>query len=82
MVRIMKIVKVSKKYQVTIPKEVREKIGIQVGDKVTVRVEGKRIIIEPIIREKDDPVKRMLSLVDKPININAVKLVEEFWNED
>lgn len=78
----MKIVTVSRKYQVVIPKDIREKMGIRAGDKVVVRIEGKRIVIEPIIRKGDNPVKNMLSLVDKTINIDAVKLVEESWNED
>jgi len=78
----MHIVTVSKKYQVVIPKDIREKMGIKAGDKVIIRIEGKRIVIEPIIREKGDPVKRMLSLVDKPLNIDAVRLVEESWDED
>ena len=78
----MHIVTVSKKYQVVIPKDIREKVGIKAGDKMIIRIEGKRIVIEPIIREKGDPVKRMLSLVDKPLNVDAVRLVEESWDED
>ncbi|MHA1589721.1 MAG: AbrB/MazE/SpoVT family DNA-binding domain-containing protein [Candidatus Njordarchaeales archaeon] len=78
----MKIVTVSRKYQVTIPKDIREKLGIKVGDKVIVRLEDKRIIIEPIVKEKDKPLKRLLSLIDKPLDIDAVKLVEESWNGD
>jgi len=78
----MEIVTVSRKYQVTIPKRIREKIGIKVGDKVIMKIEGNKIIIEPIIRDRGNPVKNLLSLVKKPINIDAVKLVEESWNED
>jgi len=78
----MYTVTVSKKYQVTIPREIREKVGLRVGDKVLVRVEGRKIIIEPITSVEGDPVKRMLSLVKKPIDVDAVKLVEESWHED
>ena len=78
----MKIVTVSKKYQVVIPKDIREKLGIRAGDKVIIRMEGKRVVIEPVIKDKSNPVKRMLSLVNKSINIDAVKLVEESWDED
>ncbi len=78
----MKIVTVSKKYQVVIPKDIREKLGIRAGDKVIIRMEGKRVVIEPVIKDKSNPVKHMLSLVNKSINIDAVKLVEESWDED
>ncbi len=78
----MKIVKVTRKYQITIPKEIREKLGIRVGDKVIVKISGNKIIIKPVIKNRESPVKHLLSLVKKPIDIDAVKLVEESWDED
>jgi len=46
-------VKVTRKYQVTIPQEVREKIGVNVGDELFVREEERRIILEkPIDLDK------------------------------
>ena len=78
----MKTVRVSRKYQITIPKEIREKIGIKIGDRLLVRLEDKRIIFEPIIEKKRDPVKHMLNLIKKPQDIDAVRLVEESWDED
>ncbi len=76
------VVKVTRKYQVTLPKEVREKLGIRIGDSLRVRVDDGRIILEPVIPRKKNPVKDMLNLVTKPINVDAVKLVEESWDED
>ena len=76
------IVRVTRKYQITIPKRIREKLNIHVGDSLKMRVEGEKIIVEPIITRVKDPVKDMLSLIDKPLNIDAVRLVEESWNED
>ncbi len=76
------IVRVTRKYQITIPKKIREKLNIHVGDSLKMRVEGEKIIVEPIITRVKDPVKDMLSLIDKPLNIDAVRLVEESWNED
>ncbi len=46
-------VKVTRKYQVTIPEEVRNKIGVTIGDELLVREEGEKIVLErPIDLEK------------------------------
>jgi len=45
--------KVTRKYQVTIPEEVREKIGLRIGDELLVREEEEKIVMEkPIDIEK------------------------------
>ena len=44
----MPTVKVTRNAQVTLPREVREKLGIKRGDRVVVRVENRRIIMEKI----------------------------------
>jgi len=46
-------VKVTRKYQVTIPQEVRRKVGVSVGDQLLVREEERKIILEkPVDVEK------------------------------
>lgn len=47
----MKKVKVTRSYQVTIPVEVREKLGIEIGDEFIVKVEGDRIVMEKVREE-------------------------------
>jgi AbrB family looped-hinge helix DNA binding protein len=42
----MEEVKVTRNYQITIPYDVREKLGIKIGDKLVVYVEGDKIIIQ------------------------------------
>lgn len=42
----MNIVKVTRKRQITLPKEVCEKLNISPGDYVKVFVEGSRIVVE------------------------------------
>jgi len=42
----VKKVKITRSYQVTIPVKVREKLGIEIGDELIVRVEENRIIME------------------------------------
>ena len=49
----MTVVTVSPKYQVVIPKDVREKLGIQPGQKVEAFAFGNRIELVPI-----EPVER------------------------
>ncbi len=70
---------VTRKYQVTIPKEVREALGIKMGDKLIVKVEDGKIIMEPV--RAQDALKRLSTLADRylggPRAIDAVKLVEE-----
>jgi antitoxin PrlF len=38
--------RVTRKYQVTIPKEVRKKVGVEVGDELTVMNKGELIVLQ------------------------------------
>ena len=42
------VVRVDRKGRVVIPKDLREKVGIREGSLVQVRVEGGRVVIEPV----------------------------------
>ncbi len=75
-------VKVTRKYQVTLPREVREKLGIRIGDYLKVKVIGDKIVLEPVVSRRRNPVEDMLSLVKEPVDVDAVRLVEESWDED
>ncbi len=70
---------VTRKYQVTIPKEVREALGISVGDRLIVRVVDGKIVLEPI--RGSDALKKLSTIADRILGgskkIDAVKLVEE-----
>ena len=46
--------KVARRYQITIPEEVREEIGINVGDLVDVRSQEGRVVIEKLGRSWDE----------------------------
>ncbi|MCD6357456.1 MAG: AbrB/MazE/SpoVT family DNA-binding domain-containing protein [Thermoproteales archaeon] len=78
----MPTVKITRKYQVTIPKEIREKLNLRVGDLLRVEVEGDKIILKPVIKPRENPVEEMLNLVREPLDVDAVKLVEESWEDD
>jgi len=73
-------VKITRKYQVTIPENVRSKLGVKIGDKLIVRSEGKRIIMETP-QLISNPSDVLWNLFGKPLSIDATKLVEESWNK-
>ena len=50
-------VKVARRYQVTIPREVRERMDLSVGDVVEIRYEGGRIIIEKVLERWEDVMR-------------------------
>jgi len=43
----MALVRIKEKYQVTLPAALREKAGLEVGDLLDARVEGKKITLTP-----------------------------------
>jgi antitoxin PrlF len=73
-------VKVTRKYQVTIPQSVRSKLGVKIGDKLIVKSEDKRIIMEAT-KSVSNPSDVLWNLFGKPVNIDATRLVEESWKE-
>jgi AbrB family looped-hinge helix DNA binding protein len=73
-------VKVTRKYQVTIPESVRTKLGVKIGDKLIVKSENKQIIMEASKRISH-PSDVLWNLFGKPLDIDATKLVEESWQE-
>lgn len=71
---------VTRKYQITIPKDVRKKLEIEIGDKLIIKDEGGRIIID-VPKKVTDPSEFLWSLSENPRDIDVVKLVEESWEE-
>ncbi len=43
----MPLVKVKEKYQVTLPASLRQKVGLEVGDLLEAKAQGKRITLTP-----------------------------------
>jgi len=50
----MNIGKLSKKGQIVIPKEIREKFGIKPGDAVVFKIQGDKVILERIQEKMSD----------------------------
>ena len=71
-------VKVTRKYQVTIPENVRSKLGVKIGDTLLVKSEDNHIIMEST-KHIPNPSDALWNLFGKPIDVDATKLVEESW---
>jgi len=54
---------VTRKFQATIPKKIREALGINVGDRLLVKVVGSKIVMEPI--KGSDALKRLSTIADR-----------------
>jgi len=48
---------VARRYQITIPEEVREEIGINVGDVVNVSSQGGKVVIEKVERNWEEVMR-------------------------
>jgi len=46
------VTKVTRKYQVTIPKNVRKKVGVEVGDRLKVTQKGELILLKKVSKRK------------------------------
>jgi len=75
---VLEEVKVTRKYQVTIPKRLRSELGIRVGDRILLRREGGHILIE-VPRRIADPSEFLWNLSKKPVDVDVLRLIEESW---
>jgi len=77
----MGIVKISSKGQITIPKEVREALGLKPGDRVEIRVEDDFAILEPL-KKPSESMRGLGSRVKEKLGVTAVELVRELRRKD
>ncbi len=75
----MESVRVTRKYQVTIPRSVRERLGLRIGDRVRMEVRGNRVVMETP-RPLEHPSERLWNLFGRPMDVDAVALVEGSWD--
>jgi len=74
-------VKVTRKFQVTIPESVRAELDVKIGDKLIVKSENNRIVMEHPQRVTN-PSETLWCLFGKPMDIDAVELVEQSWESN
>lgn len=72
----MNVGKVSKKGQIVIPKEIRERFGIMPGDAVIFKVKGDKIIIEKVDQKMSDILMDSRPVED---SIEFQKKLREDW---
>jgi len=69
---MIKEVKVTRNYQVTIPLEIRKKLGIEIGDRVLIICEGEDIKIIP----KKKSIKNLKGIIKKKLKITSENIDE------
>lgn len=67
---------IGRRYTLVIPKAVREELTLKQGQRVLIRVEGKRIIIEPL---PWDPYKVLEEVVGEPYKEEKEEVKAEEW---
>jgi AbrB family looped-hinge helix DNA binding protein len=72
----MNVGKMSKKGQIVIPKDIRERFGIMPGDAVIFKVKGDKIIIEKVDQKMSD-----ILMDSKPVedSLEFQKKLREDW---
>ena len=64
----LEVTSLSTKGQIVIPREIREKLGLEPGTKLIVIQEGDNILLKPITLPKKEQFKKLISLGDKVRN--------------
>jgi len=78
----MALVRVKEKYQVTIPKEVRRKLVLRVGDYLEVEVQGSTILLKPkALLDKDEALEKLQAVLEKLRGKRAALSEEEVERE-
>ncbi|MEM2144644.1 MAG: AbrB/MazE/SpoVT family DNA-binding domain-containing protein [Candidatus Jordarchaeaceae archaeon] len=73
------VVVVGKKHVVVIPVKIRKKVGLKEGDLIKMRVEGNRIILEPL---SPDPFKTLAEVIGTPYTEEDDEKRAEKWLRD
>ncbi|HEY4695858.1 MAG TPA: AbrB/MazE/SpoVT family DNA-binding domain-containing protein [Candidatus Hydromicrobium sp.] len=77
----MKIVKISNKFQIAIPKKIRNIIGLSAGDTLIIDVDENRIILTPLTKKYTDYSHKLHSKVWINIDIDGyIKKERESWD--
>jgi len=78
----MSITKLSSKGQITIPKEVRDKLDLETGDRVLIEVKEHLAVIRPL--RKPSETMRGIGKTTKSIlgDISATELIKKMRTED
>lgn len=64
-----------KRYTLVIPSRIRRKTGIKEGDLLKIRLEGRRLVLEPV----EDPFKVLGELIGEPYDEGVEERKAEKW---
>ena len=64
----MSLVKVSPKYQVTIPNPLRRKAGVAAGDVLEAKIEHGKITLTPKLRSQNEYTKEQRAVIDAQLS--------------
>jgi AbrB family looped-hinge helix DNA binding protein len=71
-----KSVKIKKKYNVTIPKSVRKKFELKIGQLVQVSIEGNKIVLKPLPSDPSGKLEKLIgSLKAEGMKGEAEKII-------
>jgi len=72
---------VTRNYQVTIPKDVRETTGIKVGDKVVFSIEGDKVEVRKLSKETAEKAFGSWKGSIKGSSVDYVRKMRKEWNK-
>lgn len=78
----MGITRISSKGQITIPKEIRDKLNLGSGDKVLVELGAQGAMIKPLLKPSEGMKGIGKRTKENLGNLPAVELVDEMRRED
>lgn len=78
----MGITRVSSKGQITIPKEIRDKLNLGSGDRVLVELGEREILVKPLVKPSEGMRGIGKTTKMRLGNVRAVDLLEEMRRED
>ncbi len=73
--------KITRAYQITLPKEIREKLGLEIGDRVIVELENNKIVLIPKKVKKIKTVKLGKKIDWKDVERTIEKEAENLWKQ-
>ena len=71
----MPYLKLSSKHQITIPKDVREALGLEAGDRLYIAREGGKLVLRPLPKVRN-PTEKLYGSVKS--EKDAVEAIREF----
>jgi len=71
----MKEVKVTRKYQITIPEEIRKPLNIQIGEKLPIERKGKAIVIK-VKKPIERPSDYLWGISNKTSKLDVLELIK------